>query len=199
MVAVCHAAERGHRLALGAGRHEDDLLRGQVVGLLGVDQDAVGHLEVAEVGGDAHVAHHRAAHERDATLVRVGGVDDLLDAVHVAGKGRDDDAAGGVREQPVERRRNFDLGRREAGDLRVGGVHLEEVDALLAEAGKGAQVGDAAVERQLVHLEVAGVEDRARGRAHEDRKRIWDRVVDRDELEVEGLDLLPLTLLDAPA
>ena len=49
----------------------------------------------------------------------------------------------------------------EAGDLGVGRVGEEQVDALLAEPGERAQVGEPAVERQLVHLEVAGVQHHA--------------------------------------
>ncbi len=68
----------------------------------------------------------------------------------------------GLREDPVEHGRDLTLGRREPGHLGVGGVDHEQVDALLAEPGERAQVGDAAVQRQLVHLEVAGVQDGAR-------------------------------------
>ena len=78
----------------------------------------------------------------------------------------------------------------EAGDVGVGRVGQEEVDALFAEPGEGAQVGDALVERQLVHLEVAGVQHEAGGGADRDGERVGDRVVDRDELEVEGAELL---------
>ena len=73
----------------------------------------------------------------------------------------------------------------EAGHLGVGRVGHEQVDALLAEPGERAQVGDPAVERQLVHLEVAGVQHQAGAGADRDRERVGDRVVDRDELEVE--------------
>ena len=48
------------------------------------------------------------------------------------------------------------------GHLGVGRVGQEQVDALLAEPRERPQVGDAAVERQLVHLEVAGVQRRRR-------------------------------------
>ena len=48
------------------------------------DEDAAGDREVAEVARDAHVAHHRAAEERDLAVVAVRDVDDLLDAVDVA-------------------------------------------------------------------------------------------------------------------
>ena len=64
-------------------------------------------------------------------------------------------------EDLVDRRGDVALGRREAGHLGVGRVGEEEVDALLPEPREGAQVGEPAVERQLVHLEVAGVQQRA--------------------------------------
>ena len=59
-----------------------------------------------------------------------------------------------------------------------------------------AQVGEPAVERQLVHLEVAGVQHEAGGRADRDRQRVGDRVVDREELAVERPELLPVALDD---
>ena len=89
---------------------------------------------------------------------------------------------GGV-ERALERGLDVALARDEPGDLGVGGVDEEQVDAALAEPRERAQVGDAAVERQLVHLEVAGVQHRAGGGVDEDRERVGDGVVDRDELE----------------
>ena len=77
---------------------------------------------------------------------------------------------------------SFSSGR-EAGNVGVRRVGQEQVDALLAEPGERAQVGEAVVERQLVHLEVAGVQHEAGGGADRDGERIRDRVVDRDELE----------------
>ena len=77
------------------------------------------------------------------------------------------------------------LGRREARDLGVGGVGEEQVDALVAEAGELVEVGDPAVERELVHLEVAGVQHDAGTGADDHREGVGDGVVDRDELEHE--------------
>ena len=88
------------------------------------------------------------------------------------------------------RRGDLALGRGEAGHLGVGRVGEEQVDALLAEPGEGPQVGEPAVQRQLVHLEVAGVQHGAGRRADRDRERVGDGVVDRDELEVEGAEPL---------
>ena len=48
-----------------------------------------------------------------------------------------------------------------------------------------------AVQRQLVHLEVAGVQDEARRGADGNREGVRDRVVDREKLQVERADLLP--------
>ena len=117
-----------------------------------------------------------------------GRVDDLLDTVHVRGEGGDDDLARGLAEHLVEDRADLALGRDKSGHQRVRGVHHEQVDALLAHAGEGAQVGETAVQRKLIHLEVTRDEDVARIGAHEDRERVGDRVGDGDELEVEGTD-----------
>src|SRR6478735_2554867 len=151
VLAVRHPREGRHRLTLGAGADEDELVVTQAVDLLDVDEDAVGHPEVAELGGDAHVAHHRAPHHGDLAAGLLRGAEHLLHAVHVAAEAGDDDAALGVAEDLVDGRSDLELGRREAGDVGVRRVGEEEVDALLAQPGEGTQVGEAAVERQLVH------------------------------------------------
>ena len=82
------------------------------------------------------------------------------------------------------------------GDLGVGGVGHQQVDAVGTETGEPADVGEPAVQRELVHLEVAGMQDQAGRGADGDRERVGDRVVDREELEVERPDLLPRPLGD---
>ena len=49
-----------------------------------------------------------------------------------------------------------------------------------------------AVERQLVHLEVAGVQHGAGAGPDRDGERVGDGVVDREELAVERAELLHL-------
>ncbi len=168
---------------------------GEAVELLDVDEDAVRHVEVAEVGRDPHVADHRPADHGDLAAGLLGGVEHLLDAVHVGGEAGHDDPALGVAEDLVDGRRDVLLRGREARDLGVRRVGHEQVDALLTEPRERTQVGQAAVEGQLVHLEVAGVQDRAAGGADEDRERVGDRVVDSDELAVEDAELLAHALL----
>jgi hypothetical protein len=59
-----------------------------------------------------------------------------------------------------------------------------------------AEVREAAVERKLVHLEVAGVHEHSGGCADGHSEGVRDGVVDRDELAVEGADALPVAFLD---
>ena len=42
-------------------------------------------ITLTALGGDAHIAHHRTTHQGDAAAVERGRVQDLLDAMHVAG------------------------------------------------------------------------------------------------------------------
>ncbi len=86
--------------------------------------------------------------------------------------------------------------RDDAGRLRVGGVRHQQVDAVRAEPGEPADVGQAPVQRELVHLEVAGVQHEAGMRADADRERVRDRVVHGEELEVERAEPLPRALGD---
>ncbi len=185
VLAARHAAECRHRLALRARADERDLVVRQLVQRLEVDDEALGDAQVAEVGRDLHVADHRAAHERDLAAVLLGGVEHLLDPVHVAREAGDDDALGRRAEHLLDGGREVLLGGRETGDLRVGGVGEEEVHALLAEARERGEVGEAAVHRELIHLEVARVQDHAGARADRDGEAVGDGVVHGDELEVE--------------
>ena len=169
-------------------------MRGQRGDVAGIDEDAGGDLEVAAFGGDTHVAHHGAPHQGDPPAVEGGGVEDLLDPVDVAGEGGNDDLAVGVREDIVQDLTDLALVADHTGDLGVGGVHTEQVNALLAEAREGAQVRDAPVDGQGVHLEVAGGEHVAGVGSNHDGHGVGDGVVDGHELQVEGAvgDLLVL-------
>lgn len=82
------------------------------------------------------------------------------------------------------------------GNLGVRGVGEKKVDAFLAQPGERVQVGETAVQRELVHLEVTGGHGHARGGADGDGESVRDGVVDRDELAVEDADALALALGD---
>ena len=94
VVAVGHPREAGHRLALGAGRGDHQLVRSGIELIASLATIMLGgYLEVAEVGRDPGVLLHRPADDGDLAIERPGRVDDLLDARDVAGEGRDDHPA----------------------------------------------------------------------------------------------------------
>ena len=178
VVAVGHPGEAGHRLALGAGRADDELVGRDVVDLvLGHDPRRVVR-QVAEVGRDPEVLLHRAADDGDLAVERGGRIEDLLDAGDVAGEGRHDHPAVERLHDLAERLADGPFGRRVARVLGPGGVGQEADDALLAELGEDREVRQLAVDRRVVELEVAGVDDDADRRPEGDPHRVGDRVTD---------------------
>ena len=89
-LAMRDSAARG--AALRARADQRDPVGWESFEVFEVDDKTLGNVQVAEVSRDAHVADHRAAHEGDLAAVRLGGVEDLLDAVDMAGEAGDDHA-----------------------------------------------------------------------------------------------------------
>ena len=106
------------------------------------------------------------------------GVEDLLDAGDVAGEGRHDDPAVERLHDLAEGLADGPLGRRVAGVLGAGRVGQQAEHALLRRAGEDREVGQLAVDRRVVELEVAGVDDRPDRRPQGDAHRVRDRVAD---------------------
>ncbi len=148
MLAAGHARQRRERFALRSGGDEHEPVAGQARRGVDVDDQPVGgDAEVSEVLGDLHVADHGPADERDPPVVPDGDVDDLLDAVDVAGERRDDDAVGCLADDPpVEDGADLPFGSDEARHLRIGGIDEEQVDAFVAEPGEPGQVGEPVVQ-----------------------------------------------------
>ena len=92
----------------------------------------------------------------------VRDVDDLLDAVYVAGERRHDHPLAGLADDLVEHATDLPFGGDEAGDLGIGGIDEEQVDALVAEPTEPGEIGEPAVERELVQFDVAGVQCQTR-------------------------------------
>ena len=194
-----HPGQRGHRLALRPRADQHDLARRHALRVARVDQEAAAdrwHPQVAEVAGHAHVAHHGPADEGHPAAVRGRRVEHLLHPVHVAGEAGHDDPLLGLREHLVQHRGDVPLAGDDARDLGVGGVGHQQVDALGPAPGESAQVGQPAVQRQLVHLEVPGVQHHAGRGGDGHRERVRDGVVDREELKVERAERLAAALGD---
>ena len=116
----------------------------------------------------------------------IGDVDRLLHAMHVRRERGDEDPSFAQREDLAERLPDDALRGCEPGPLRVGRVAEEQVDAAVAELCELADVGLEAVDRRVVELVVAGVDDPpSRGLEH-DRGRVRDRMRHPDELDRNG-------------
>ncbi len=164
VLAAGHPAQRGGRLALRPGAEHEHPVVGQLVDLVHREHQPGWDVEVAEVVGDPGVADHRAPDDRHVPLPVAGRVEHLLDAVHVARGAHHEDPAGRLADHPVEDRPDVALGRDEARHVGVGRVAEQQVHAAVAEPVERRHVGQPAVQRRHVGLEVAGVEQRARPR-----------------------------------
>ena len=189
MVAVGHSGQAGHRLALGAGRGDHDLVGGRGADLILAHDLARSVRQVAEIGGDAEVLLHRAPDDGHLAVERRGGVDDLLDAGDVAGESGDDDPAVQRLHDLAEGLADGPLGQRVAGVLGASRVGEQADDAVLAQAGKHGEVGPPAVDRRVVELEVARRDDRPDRCMERDPHRVRDRVADPERLHAERPDL----------
>jgi hypothetical protein len=204
VLSVGHAGKRREGLALAARAEDHDLLVGELLEVVGVDDVLVGNAQVAKLTGNLGVGDHGAARHHDLAPNRHGGVADLLQAVDMARERRHEDATRSVLDDMAQRGANGRLGRREAGTRGIGGVGEQDVDTLGSEAVDGSVVGTHAIDGGLVKLEVAGVHNVARRRVHEDAKRGRDGVRHGKERDVEGaqgdgravLDLAELGALD---
>ena len=183
-----HERQRRHRLALGPRGDHAHLLGRVVVDVLDVDPHPVGDADDAEARAQLEVLAHRAPERRHLAPVRHGGVDDLLDAVHVAGEARHDQPLAGLRgEDPPQHDPDVRLGLGEARLLGVGRVGQQEPDPLpLGQLAHARQVHPAPVDGLQVDLEVARVQDHALGRVERQGHRLGHRVRHRDELDVAG-------------
>ena len=105
------------------------------------------------------------------------------------GEGRHDDPALERLHDLAEGLADRALGRGVARVLGTGRVGQEAQDAFLAQAGEDREVGQLPVDRGVVELEVAGVDDRPDRRAQGDAHRVRDRVTDPERHHVERPDV----------
>ena len=110
--------------------------------------------------------------------------------------GRDHELALRAGEELLERVDDLDLGPGESLAIDVGAVGEERQHALRAELGEAVQVEVLAVDRRLIDLEVAGVDDDADRRRDGQRHAVGHAVRDADELDRERPDGDRLPRLD---
>ena len=199
MVAVCDPGKCGRWLTLAAGRDEGNVLARHRVDrrqFVRAQKDTGGCGQVAEFLGDRNVLHHASPHNANPTVVPDGSVDNLLDARDQRRKGGDDDAPLGARENLFEGGVNHPLRRGVARPVSVSAVGKEAEDTLLSDLSKLSEVRRTAIDRSVVELEVAGVDDCPRRCLKCDAYTIRDAVADMKELGDETTEPDGLTWHD---
>ena len=195
-----HLGERGPRLALRPGAHDQGLLRIEFVEVFDVAQCPVGDPQDADVPGQLDVAAHREPERDQHPIVLDRGIGELLKPMDMTGERRHDDPTTLL---PANQRgqvaTDLRLGAGSARRIRIGGVGQQQPDAgIVGEGADSAEVGAAPVDGGEVELEVARVQDHAlRGVERRDVAR-GDRVGDREELAVERTDVDPVSVVHRP-
>ena len=151
--------EGGHGLALAAGGDDAHLVLGQALDVVDVHQSALRDAHIAQLSGDLQGVLHAPAGDGHLPAVLGGHGDDLLDAVHIGGKGGDDDALVTAPEEGVKGGAHAPLALGVPRPLHVGGVAQQGQDPLLAHDGgldgEGHGVGNGVVDVDELHRELA--------------------------------------------
>ena len=190
-----HAVQGAHFLALAAGGDDDLLLGRQALDAVDVHHRALGQLHIPQLRGHLHDVLHAAAGDGHLPPAGGGGVDDLLDAVDIAGEGGDDNALFAPSELPDKRLAHGALAHGIARALHVGGVRQQGQDTLLAQGAEPGQVDDLPVDGSGVDLEVSGVDHGAHAGMDGEGHGVGDGVVHMDELHLELAGLHGLACL----
>ena len=189
MVVVRDARERRQRLALRAGAEDQLLVRRDVVEVGGLDEHVLRHVDVAEVARDVHVAAHRPADDDD--LAAVSTATSIACCMRWMFDAKLETSTRPLRGGMIWRNASPTTRseRVKPGALCVRRVAEQQVDAAVAELGEPADVGLQPVDRRVVELPVAGVEDAA-GRSSRSRsRRVGHRVRHADELDPERAEV----------
>ena len=83
VVIGCHTGQPGHRFALATRRQDEDLISRITVELIRFDEDAFGHIEVAQFNGNLNVVDHAAAENGYLAFELDGRIDSLLDTGNI--------------------------------------------------------------------------------------------------------------------
>jgi len=186
------ARERRHRLALRSGAEAENVLR-RIARHVGVANLHAGrNPQVAEALRDLGVLHHAAADEGHLAIELRGKVDEDLHPVDARRERRDDQLARGAREDLLERFDDLELGPGEAAAIDVRAVGKQREHAGGAELREAVHVEVLAVDRRLIDLEIARVDDDADRRVDRERDAVGHAVRHADELDRERADGDPL-------
>ena len=196
VLAIGHTRERGKRLALAAGAQDNDLILGNLVDVIGVDDVLVSDAQVAKLAGDLGIGNHGTTSHHDLTTDGSRTIAHLLQTVDVAREARHEDATRRILDDVAQGTTDSGLGLGEARSGRVGRVRKQKVDPLLAELVDGMVVGTDAINGSLVELEVARVKDGSLRSAQKHTQGTRNGVRHREEVDGEAPEVQVNTVSD---
>src|ERR1035441_787295 len=109
MIVDSGAAERAHRLAPRAADHYHQLLGLEVAHLPGVDDEALGNVDVAEVLRNLSALHHGAPNNGHFAGMLAGQIEGNANAVDGRGEAGEEELLLGLRKDFVETRNHGPL------------------------------------------------------------------------------------------
>ena len=177
--------ERRPGLSLRTGGEDAHVMGQEALRLLGRAEQTLGNLEAAGAPGGLHVPLQAPAREDQASSRPVTDVDDVLHAVQMRGEETHQHPAASLGNEAFQRLGDDALGRGLPLDLGVGRVAQEAHRLAVRQRLQSREVRGAGVERCLVELEVAGVDDRPLGRAQQEPDGVGDGVRDPEGLDLE--------------
>src|SRR5581483_633895 len=157
VIVHCRPRHGGHGFTLRPADQYANLLRGKVLHLPGMNQQAVRNLDVAQVFRDLGGTGHGAPDESYFPSMLPGQFDRQLDAMYGRRKAGDKEPLFSSREHLVELPPHRALAGRVAPALHVRGILKQRQHSFFAVLGKRVQVKQLVVRGRGIDLEVAGV------------------------------------------
>ena len=189
MLAVGHARQAAHRLALTARRQHHDFVVFVAIQIADVDEHVLRDFQFADFHRQLGDVDHAPADKADFPPELDAVVHHLLNSVQVRGEHRDDDSPLRVLKQVVEGLADLLFAHRVAGALHVGGFRQHRQHAAAAPRGQRVEIRHLAVDGRVVDFEVARHDHRAGRARNRHRHRARNRMAHLDELHGERADL----------
>src|ERR1017187_8831500 len=183
------AGQRRHRFALRAADEDADFLRREVFHFAGMDQHALGNLDITQVFGDLGRVVHGAAYETNLAAVVPRHVNGELDAVDRGREAGDEQTPLGADKYLFKLAADRALAGCVALPLDIGGILQQKQHTFFAVLGETVQVEEAVVGGCWVDFEVAGMQHNAEGRVDGERDAIDQAMRDLQRMNGEWADL----------
>ena len=131
---------------------------------------------------------HASPDECDLPIELRREIDEQLQSIDACGEGRDDDLAGRAAEHFFKTFDHVALGAGKAAAIRVRAVGEKREHAGRAELGEPMQIERLSVERRLIDLEIAGVNQNTSWRVNRQRDAVRHAMRDAHKLDAQRTD-----------